>query len=59
MYIAALSPAANTSIVTTQRIKTTIQLTCMSYPEEDMVDPIIIDCHDIRLLRCQQTVVLK
>lgn len=59
MYIAALSPAANTSMVTTLLIKISFLLTCMPYPEEDVIDPIIIDGDNIRLLCCQQAVVLK
>ena len=50
MYIAALSPAANTSMVTTLLIKITFLLTCMPYPEEDVIDPLIIYGDHIRLL---------
>ena len=31
----------------------------MPYPEEDVIDPWIIYCDNIRLLCCQQAVVLK
>ena len=47
MYIPALSPAANTIIVTIFVLGCLITLTKVSCPEEYVIEPLVVYCHNI------------